>query len=87
MAASVSRPVELVTAIAAAHASLAYGLMAFNHDADGDIREYRLAIAAKPDWLPAHRSLGALLFTLHRYDDALVEFRAVAALAPDDTAA
>jgi tetratricopeptide (TPR) repeat protein len=72
---------------AAAHASLAYGLMAFDHDPDGAIREYRLATAANPDWLPAHRSLGALLFTLHRYDEALVEFRKVAALAPDDAAA
>jgi len=72
---------------AAAHASLAQGLLLLHHDNEGAIEEFRLATRANPEWLPAHRALGALYFSLHRYEEALAEFRTVRNLAPDDPAA
>ncbi len=69
---------------AATHASLGLILNRTKGDLPGAIREYEAAVAARPDWVPGLRALGALYVETGRYREAQVMFLKVAELRPDD---
>jgi Flp pilus assembly protein TadD len=51
------------------------------------IREYRLVLDRYPDHVPAHAALARLYLTQQRFEEALVEFTALARVQPGDLAA
>lgn len=69
---------------AATHASMGLVLHRTYRDIPAAIREYRAAFAARPDWVPGLRALGALYVETGQYPEARDIFARVAALLPDD---
>ena len=76
------RAVEIDETLAEAHVSL--GRIAFNYewDWDGAEREFRRAIALKPDFVPAHHWYSHVLISQGRFDESLAESLQALALDP-----
>ena len=80
------KAVEIDETLAEAHVSL--GRIAFNYEWDwaGAEREFKRAIALKPDCVPAHHWYSHLLISQGRFDESLAESLHALALDPLDVA-
>jgi TolB-like protein/DNA-binding winged helix-turn-helix (wHTH) protein/Tfp pilus assembly protein PilF len=80
------RAVEIDDTLAEAHVSL--GRVAFNYEWDwaGAEREFKRAIALKPDFVPAHHWYSHVLISQGRFDESLAESLHALALDPLDVA-
>jgi len=80
------KAVEIDETLAEAHVSL--GLIAFNYEWDWARaeREFKRAIALKPDCVPAHHWYSHLLISQGRFDESLAESLHALALDPLDVA-
>src|SRR5262249_21407572 len=80
------KAVELDDTLAEAYVSL--GLIAFNYEWDwaGAEREFKRAIALKPDFVPAHHWYSHYLISQGRFDESLAESLRALALDPLDVA-
>ena len=80
------RAVEIDDTLAEAHVSL--GRVAFNYEWDwaGAEREFKRAIALKPDFVPAHHWYSHVLISQGRFDESLAESLQALALDPLDVA-
>jgi TolB-like protein/DNA-binding winged helix-turn-helix (wHTH) protein/Tfp pilus assembly protein PilF len=80
------RAVEIDETLAEAHVSL--GRIAFNYEWDwaGAEREFKRAIALKPDFVPAHHWYSHFLISQGRFDESLAESLHALALDPLDVA-
>jgi len=80
------RAVEIDETLAEAHVSL--GRIAFNYEWDwaGAEREFKRAIALKPNFVPAHHWYSHLLISQGRFDESLAESLHALALDPLDVA-
>jgi TolB-like protein/DNA-binding winged helix-turn-helix (wHTH) protein/Flp pilus assembly protein TadD len=80
------RAVEIDDKLAEAHVSL--GRIAFNYEWDWAVaeREFKRAIALKPDFVPAHHWYSHVLISQGRFDESLAESLQALALDPLDVA-
>lgn len=80
------RALEIDDTLAEAHVSL--GRIAFNYEWDwaGAEREFKRAIALKPDFVPAHHWYSHVLISQGRFDESLAESLHALALDPLDVA-
>ncbi len=76
------KAIQLDEKNAAAHYSLAR-LLAASEDNDRAIQEYRLAIAAQPDFPEAHNNLGVVYSNLGKYPEAIACFQQALKINPD----
>ncbi len=76
------RALEIDEQVAEAHTALGFYLANYEWDRVNSEKEYRRAIALKPNYATAHHWLGADLSNTRRFDDSILELRRAEELDP-----
>ncbi|HEY1250110.1 MAG TPA: protein kinase [Thermoanaerobaculia bacterium] len=80
--AAAQRALELAPSLGEAHASLAWGSFAFDHDWAAAERHYRQALQLSPNYAEGHRSFAIFLARMARFDEAVREVKHAQELDP-----
>ncbi len=76
------RALAIDDSLAEAHSALGFYLTRYEFDLDRSEKEFRRAIALKPDYATAHQGLSSNLTVVKRFDEALAEIRLAEELDP-----
>ena len=80
--AAAQRALEIDDSLAEAHTALGFYLANYEWDRSGSEKEYRRAIALKPNYSTAHHWLGADIVNMKRFDESISELKRAEELDP-----